>query len=83
MRTKAAILWELGGKWEVENVELDGPRDREVLVRLTARTFSKFSISNSLRPYITIPCDCTRTSSRSKGACHAATAAKSETSMRW
>ncbi len=36
MRTTAAVLWEPGGKWEVEEVELDGPRAGEVLVELTA-----------------------------------------------
>jgi NDMA-dependent alcohol dehydrogenase len=36
MRTKAGVLWGLGQKWEVEEVELDGPGDREVMVRLTA-----------------------------------------------
>jgi S-(hydroxymethyl)glutathione dehydrogenase/alcohol dehydrogenase len=36
MRTTAAVLWEPGGKWEVEEVELDGPQAGEVLVELTA-----------------------------------------------
>ncbi|HLU56464.1 MAG TPA: NDMA-dependent alcohol dehydrogenase [Pseudonocardia sp.] len=36
MKTTAAVLWELGGKWEVEEVELDGPRAGEVLVELAA-----------------------------------------------
>ena len=36
MRTKAAVLWELGGKWEVEEVELDPPKAGEVLLKLTA-----------------------------------------------
>jgi len=36
MKTKAAVLWGLHQKWEVEEVELDGPREREVLVKLTA-----------------------------------------------
>lgn len=37
MKTKAAVLW--GGlhqKWEIEEVELDGPKQDEVLVKLTA-----------------------------------------------
>jgi NDMA-dependent alcohol dehydrogenase len=34
--TTAAVLWELGGKWEVEEVELDPPGPGEVLVELTA-----------------------------------------------
>ncbi|HZE16890.1 MAG TPA: alcohol dehydrogenase catalytic domain-containing protein, partial [Mycobacterium sp.] len=36
MKTKAAILWGLNEKWQVEEVELDGPKEDEVLVRLTA-----------------------------------------------
>jgi NDMA-dependent alcohol dehydrogenase len=36
MKTTAAVLWELGGKWEVEEVELDGPGAGEVLVELAA-----------------------------------------------
>jgi NDMA-dependent alcohol dehydrogenase len=36
MKTKAAVLWGLNQKWEVEEVDLDGPREREVLVKLTA-----------------------------------------------
>ena len=36
MKTKAAVLWGLNEKWQVEEVELDGPKDSEVLVKLTA-----------------------------------------------
>jgi S-(hydroxymethyl)glutathione dehydrogenase/alcohol dehydrogenase len=36
MKTTAAVLWELGGKWEVEEVELDPPAAGEVLVELAA-----------------------------------------------
>jgi S-(hydroxymethyl)glutathione dehydrogenase/alcohol dehydrogenase len=36
MKTKAAVLWGLHQKWEVEEVELDGPKQDEVLVKLTA-----------------------------------------------
>lgn len=36
MKTTAAVLWEMGGKWEVEEVELDPPARGEVLVELTA-----------------------------------------------
>ena len=36
MKTTAAVLWELGGKWEVEEVELDPPGPGEVLVELAA-----------------------------------------------
>lgn len=36
MKTKAAILWGLHQKWEVEEVQLDGPKENEVLVKLTA-----------------------------------------------
>jgi S-(hydroxymethyl)glutathione dehydrogenase/alcohol dehydrogenase len=36
MKTKAAVLWGLHQKWEVEEVELDGPKRDEVLIKLTA-----------------------------------------------
>ncbi|HWG73933.1 MAG TPA: NDMA-dependent alcohol dehydrogenase [Acidimicrobiales bacterium] len=36
MRTKAAILWELGKEWSVEEIDLDAPKQGEVLVRLAA-----------------------------------------------
>ena len=36
MKTKAAVLWGHHQKWEVEEVELDGPKANEVLVKLTA-----------------------------------------------
>ncbi len=36
MRTKAAILWGLEEKWQVEEAELDAPKAGEVLVKLTA-----------------------------------------------
>lgn len=36
MKTKAALLLEVPGIWHVEEVELDEPRDHEVLVRMVA-----------------------------------------------
>jgi S-(hydroxymethyl)glutathione dehydrogenase/alcohol dehydrogenase len=36
MRTQAAILWESGTEWKVEDVELDPPGTGEVLVRVAA-----------------------------------------------
>jgi len=36
MQTEAAVLWETGGKWIVETIELDPPKAGEVLVRLAA-----------------------------------------------
>ncbi|HUA46820.1 MAG TPA: NDMA-dependent alcohol dehydrogenase [Solirubrobacteraceae bacterium] len=36
MQTRAAILREVPGKWEVHRVELDPPREHEVLVRIVA-----------------------------------------------
>ena len=36
MKTKAAVLWGVYQKWEVEEVDLDGPKEAEVLVKLTA-----------------------------------------------
>jgi len=36
MKTRAAVLWGLEQKWEVEEVDLDPPGPGEVLVRLAA-----------------------------------------------
>jgi NDMA-dependent alcohol dehydrogenase len=36
MQTEAAILWETGSEWKVEQIDLDGPKQSEVLVRLAA-----------------------------------------------
>ena len=36
MKTKAALLMEQPGKWEVVETDLDGPKEHEVLVRLVA-----------------------------------------------
>jgi NDMA-dependent alcohol dehydrogenase len=36
MKTKAAVLWGLNQKWEVEEVELDGPKRGEALVKMAA-----------------------------------------------
>jgi NDMA-dependent alcohol dehydrogenase len=36
MQTEAAILWEQGGEWKVETIELDPPKAGEVLVRIAA-----------------------------------------------
>jgi NDMA-dependent alcohol dehydrogenase len=36
MKTKAAVLWGLNQRWEVEEIDLDPPKEGEVLVKLTA-----------------------------------------------
>ncbi|MEY3493358.1 MAG: alcohol dehydrogenase [Actinomycetota bacterium] len=36
MKTKAAVLWEVGKPWSVEEIELDAPKAGEVLVELKA-----------------------------------------------
>jgi S-(hydroxymethyl)glutathione dehydrogenase/alcohol dehydrogenase len=36
MRTQAAVLYEAGTDWKVEDIGLDEPRDGEVLVRVAA-----------------------------------------------
>lgn len=36
MKTPAAVLWGLGEKWSIEEVELDPPAEGEVLVKLAA-----------------------------------------------
>jgi S-(hydroxymethyl)glutathione dehydrogenase/alcohol dehydrogenase len=36
MQSRAALLFETPGRWEVRDVEVDGPKDHEVLVRMVA-----------------------------------------------
>jgi S-(hydroxymethyl)glutathione dehydrogenase/alcohol dehydrogenase len=36
MKTQAAVLWEYGQDWQIEELELDDPRAGEVMVRLAA-----------------------------------------------
>jgi NDMA-dependent alcohol dehydrogenase len=36
VRTEAAVLWEYGQDWQIEELELDDPQEGEVLVRLAA-----------------------------------------------
>jgi alcohol dehydrogenase (nicotinoprotein) len=36
MKTKAAVLWELGRDWEVVELDLDPPKEGEVLIRYVA-----------------------------------------------
>jgi S-(hydroxymethyl)glutathione dehydrogenase/alcohol dehydrogenase len=36
MKTMAAVLWEAGKEWEVTELDLDPPREGEVLIRFTA-----------------------------------------------
>jgi len=36
VKTKAAVLWELGKNWEVVELDLDGPKQGEVLIRYVA-----------------------------------------------
>ena len=36
MQTQAAVLWDYGRDWEIEELTLDEPREGEVLVRLAA-----------------------------------------------
>src|SRR5688572_28971857 len=36
MQTRAAILWETGAEWSVEDIELDDPKAGEVKVKLAA-----------------------------------------------
>jgi len=36
MKSKAAILWETNSKWSVEDIELDAPKQGEVLIKLAA-----------------------------------------------
>ncbi|MEY4362451.1 MAG: hypothetical protein RL391_1757, partial [Actinomycetota bacterium] len=36
MKSKAAVLWEVGKPWSVEEIELDPPKAGEVLVEMKA-----------------------------------------------
>lgn len=36
MKTKAAVLWEFGKDWEVAELDLDAPKEGEVLIRFVA-----------------------------------------------
>src|SRR4051812_31229960 len=36
MKTKGAVLWDVGGEWSVEDIEIGEPRAREVKVELAA-----------------------------------------------
>ncbi len=36
MKTNAAVLWEIDGDWTIEEVDLDGPKDGEVLISFEA-----------------------------------------------
>ncbi|ASR03213.1 MULTISPECIES: NDMA-dependent alcohol dehydrogenase [Gordonia] len=36
METKAAVLWERNAAWQIETIELDAPKEQEVLVELHA-----------------------------------------------
>ena len=36
MKTRAALLWSTPSKWDVREIDLDPPKDREVLVRMKA-----------------------------------------------
>jgi NDMA-dependent alcohol dehydrogenase len=36
VKTKAAVLWENNSPWSIEEIELDDPKDGEVLVRMVA-----------------------------------------------
>lgn len=36
MKSKAAILWDAPGEWDIVELDVDGPKDHEVLVRFVA-----------------------------------------------
>jgi S-(hydroxymethyl)glutathione dehydrogenase/alcohol dehydrogenase len=50
MKTRAAVLWGLEQKWEVEEVDLDPPGPGEVLVRLAATAVPFRRTSGDRRP---------------------------------
>jgi S-(hydroxymethyl)glutathione dehydrogenase/alcohol dehydrogenase len=36
VKTQAAVLWGIGEPWKIEEIELDAPKEREVLIKLAA-----------------------------------------------
>ena len=62
MKTNAAILWAVNEKWSVEEIELDPPRDGEVLVEFEAkspsdRANSYFGLMEDLEELLGLPID--------------------------
>ena len=53
MKVKAAVLYELGGRLEVEDVELADPKEGEVLVKVAAAgvCHSDISVIDGVIPY--------------------------------
>ncbi len=55
MKIKAAVIYELAGPFVIEKVELDDPRDDEVLVRVAGRGLcnkaGKFPIDKMMTYY--------------------------------
>lgn len=58
MKTRAGVLWERNGKWNVEDIELDSPRAGEVLVRYVATGLCHSDEHGRVgdMPMIDIPC---------------------------
>ena len=48
MKTEAAVLCDLHGQWQVQEVELGDPREGEVRVRLADLTFYENQIHGAL-----------------------------------
>lgn len=56
MKSRAAILRNVGGPWQVESFELDAPRDGEVLIRMAAAGLCH-SDTHILNGYVTAPAE--------------------------
>lgn len=53
MKVKAAVLYELGGRLEVEDIELADPKENEVLVKVSAAgvCHSDISVIDGVIPF--------------------------------
>ena len=51
-KIQAAVLRQKGGPLKIESLELEGPRDGEILVRLVASEFWGTFVQNVLRDFL-------------------------------
>ena len=55
MKVKAAVLFEINADMAIEDVELDEPKDGEVLVRIAGTGVCRSDFSVSRRPGVAVP----------------------------
>ena len=57
--TRAAVLWEVGADWKIEDVELDDPGPGDVLVRMAYAGLchsDEHSVTGDLRTQFPVSC---------------------------